>query len=467
MNRKKTFSDRIREKLLNHEEPYVLGSWERFQEHKKKKSIKAGIRVFVRVAAVILLVLSSFYLWTKTEEITEQAYSEDFPVESPNIRKFESLSPPAKEDHLLTADDPEGQSAGRNNRGTSGKGSVCESAETGEVLATAEPDIHETEGGHTGEEAATDSIQDIHRVNNPPAADRDISIDKKTGGAPSAVPPPSIPRRSLAADRLMSVVLKNEEDNPLQNEGVLHNNTAAQRLGRSLSPSAGEFEEDEGIRRIPDSSFEKSIQFSIAYASMIHTHDAKTDLGAGGGLYADWKLARNMALSSGVFIAGNQLKYGTEDSNIMRIMEDEVKQQTSGDLSFMQVDLVSLEIPLSFHYSVSENLSVSAGISSMAFLKESYNYTFEYQQEIQTFRTSETGLESVTRMVTLTESQKQSEPSLNGMDWSAFYTLSVGYQQRLAGHTFSFEPFLKMPTGRLAARNIRYTTGGVQLKFSF
>lgn len=129
-----------------------------------------------------------------------------------------------------------------------------------------------------------------------------------------------------------------------------------------------------------------------------------------------------------------------------------------------------LEIPLSFRYFLTEHFSVSAGISSVAYLKENFDYTYEYQQQIQVFVVDETtGTQPLTtRLVTLTESQTQSEPSLNGMDLAAFYTFTVGYQYDIANrHTVSFEPFLKIPTGQLTSRDIQYTTGGIQLKIHF
>ncbi|MEX2396919.1 MAG: hypothetical protein WD491_07835, partial [Balneolales bacterium] len=206
----------------------------------------------------------------------------------------------------------------------------------------------------------------------------------------------------------------------------------------------------------------------LAYAPLMNVHDSQTSWGMGGGFNTDWNFAENLSLSSGLFVAQNQLKYSNDNGSSTMRMSDET-MQSPGDLTYMQVDLVSLEIPLNLKYSLSDHFSVSAGLSSVAYLKEDYNYTFEHEQQIQVFGEAETnGSGPATTTVTLSESQSQSEPSLNKMDLAALYTFSIGYQHEIANrNTVSLEPFIKIPTGSLTSRDIKYTTGGIQMKIYF
>jgi len=214
----------------------------------------------------------------------------------------------------------------------------------------------------------------------------------------------------------------------------------------------------------------KEVEFSLAYAPLMNVYDSQTDWGIGGGFFTDWNFSDNMALSSGLFIAQNQLKYRNEHGSLARLSENNTLTSMPGNLASMQVDLVSLEIPLSFRYYLTDQFSVSAGISSVAYLKENFDYTYEYQQQIQVFETGDTAgpQPMTTRMVTLTESHTETEPSLTGMDLAAFYTFTIGYQYNIAERQkISVEPFLKLPTGQLTSRDIQYTTGGLQLKIHF
>lgn len=232
------------------------------------------------------------------------------------------------------------------------------------------------------------------------------------------------------------------------------------------------FVKEEDLRQSFDNVGQKNVVFSVAYASVMNIHDSQTDLGAGGGFYTDWNFAKNLTLSSGLFIAQNRLKY--ENGQTARLAgtfkeAGTTTTLTTDDLDYVQLDFVNLEIPLNIRYSLTNKLSVSAGVSSMAFLKEEYEYNFEYEQQIQVFQDDETtGPRLVNETVTIRTMQTESEPSLNRMNWAAFYTFSVGYQQKIfQRYSASFEPFIKIPAGQVTSRGISYATGGVQLKVSF
>src|SRR5690625_2131305 len=71
--------DHIREELKDYEEPYVLGSWERFEKHREQAYRKRKRRLFFRAAAAVLIAgLISAYLWiafsssTAVEQISGQ-----------------------------------------------------------------------------------------------------------------------------------------------------------------------------------------------------------------------------------------------------------------------------------------------------------------------------------------------------------------------------------------------------------
>src|SRR5690625_7060322 len=74
--------DHIRKELNDHEEPYVLGSWERFEKHREQANRKRKRMLFFRAAAAVLIAgLISVYLWiafsssTRSEEHTSELQS--------------------------------------------------------------------------------------------------------------------------------------------------------------------------------------------------------------------------------------------------------------------------------------------------------------------------------------------------------------------------------------------------------
>lgn len=411
-SRKNSFENHIREVLLEHKEPYVLGSWERFQRHsemQKKQRIRKSILL---IAASILLIFTFGYSWFSIIQTGNVEMTLDIPVHIPEP----DITNPG---NLLNPFSSQDQPVPDNNNVTSNK---------------------------------SEQLQYI-------------SSDKEPGN------------RYITNASLISV--KPIEEYTLTEEIQKRNiNKAIYAIqdGKART-SEKEYGNTETNRRPADDIFTNAVKhqhpkdftFSMAYASVLNLHDSNTDLGVGGGFYTGWNVTDKIALSSGVFISQNQLRYNMEYGSLMRTFEEgEATLAAAVDLSHIQVNLVSLEIPLNISYSLNDRFSVSAGLSSVTYLKEQYEFTFEYEQTIQVLTTTNNGIEYRTEQVTFSETLQQKEPSLNGMDLAAFYTFSVGYQREIAGlQTVSIEPFLKMPTGRLTSRDIKYTTGGLQLRIFF
>lgn len=418
-------SEHIKQVLHNHEEDYVLGSWERFQRHKNKKARIRKQRIFLAIAVSILFMVLSMLALMDIEFTPKEQVAEHQQTEQPDIHEGDSPLPSAEP----------------------------------EPTSVSQPDSNQES---SEAEITEDNSNDRAALQEP------VSEDNLTGTvAAISFKRKSVPQPSLAEFGHAPL------SNTLERISDLASNTDSDRsLSSTLNNEvSGEFVENEDIPHSLNSSQQKDFVFSVAYASIMNIHDSQTDIGPGGGFYADWNFARNLTLSSGLFIAQNQLKYSGESGyRLMKFAdEDGPTTLTGDDLASVQLDFVNLEIPLNVRYYITNHLSFSAGISSMAFLKEEYNYNFEYEQRIQVFENTETtGPRPTTKVVTMRTTQTQSEPSLERMNWAAFYTFSVGYQQEVFnGYTASFEPFVKIPAGQVSSRDISYTSGGIQLKISF
>lgn len=419
---KDQLSEHIKQVMIDHEEPYVLGSWEKFERYKTRKNNIRRRKVFLAIAASIILVLTFRFAIININTPPEELIVEEQQTEQQEIIKNDSETP--------------SYSAETESRSSSGPNKEKEFTETEGNQSTTS--LSKSEPNVFTESSSPVSWKSVPEVSlmHPDGVLATLTHQKSTGGLPA--------RRSTY----------------LRSSELSSNNIVSNR-----------FVEKENIRQSFGSSEQKHMVFSVAYASVMNIHDSQTDLGAGGGFYTDWNFAKNLSLSSGLFIAQNRLKY--QNGQTVRLAEgvtvDSTTTLTTHNLDYVQLDFVNLEIPLNIRYSLTDELSVSAGISSMAFLKEEYEYNFKYEQQIQVFRDDETtGPRLVNEVVTVRTTQTQSEPSLNRMNWAAFYTFSVGYQQRIfQRYTASFEPFIKIPAGRVTSRGISYATGGVQLKVSF
>lgn len=416
-------SRHIRDVLHNHEETYVLGSWERFQQHKQRKTRARKQRLYTAVAAAVLLILAFAFARMNIDSIPVEQIADN--------QQMEQLDPPENESSASSSDQEE---------------------------ANPESPLKSNNTFVNDEMIQNNHAENLHLSNSV----SDVHSETRNTLQQKSVPPSyftnTIHQLSLHILDLIS--------GSTQKTGSNHS-----FISEAERPVSREFVKAEDLRNSLNMEHKKDLVFSIAYASVMNIHDSQTNLGSGGGVYADWNFTNNVSISSGVFIAQNRLTYSGESG--ARLMEfsdaNGPSTLTSDDLASVQLDLVNLELPLNIRYYLTNELSVSAGISSMAFLKEEYNYNFEYDQSIQVFEYTETtGLQPTTRLVTVKTTETQSEPSLERMNWAAFYTFSVGYRQDLFNrYTASFEPFVKIPAGQVTSRNMSYTSGGIQLKISF
>lgn len=208
----------------------------------------------------------------------------------------------------------------------------------------------------------------------------------------------------------------------------------------------------------------RNLSFGLAYSSLLNVHQSSTNWNVGGGLMVKWDLNETFALSSGFNLARSRLQYDHEPVTFASVSQSDISS------SAMEIDFLSLEIPLNLQYSITDRVFLSAGVSSASFLRERYRYDYQYREFMTTMEDIDGEMVLVSQMVTISKSETTSEPSLSSFELFAFYNISAGYSLGRRGENrfiLTFEPFVKIPTGSFAAGNISYTTGGLQLQVSF
>lgn len=445
--------DHIRKELNDHEEPYVLGSWERFEKHREQANRKRKRMLFFRAAAAVLIAgLISVYLWIafSSSAAVEQISGQQQPaigepgapaIEATPQELFSGAAPESRRTDSSGAESP--VAASRPVEESSSPAEDAEFIERSAEPASSAPDPgaqppsgRETPFYDSSKFYALYPIQPVHLMDTYLYPGADESIENTFTDAK----PASVTQSSRTDQIVQSSSLVTKED--------------LQSPGRKSDRDA--------------------VTFSVAYASMMNIHDSETDLGSGAGMYADWNFAPRFTLSTGLAISQNNLSYRDRQEQFLAAAElPEVKVSAvedpvvmSGDqLSSVQLNFLNLEIPFDLRYHISDRFSISAGFSSVTFLREEYDYTFEWAHRPQTFGSSMNESEIPESVVTYRTSHKESEPALSEINWGAFYTFSAGYQHKIFNdYTLSFEPFFRIPAGRVSSRGIRYSTGGLQLR---
>ena len=117
--------------------------------------------------------------------------------------------------------------------------------------------------------------------------------------------------------------------------------------------------------------------------------------------------------------------------------------------------LVGLDIPVNLKYEFNPQQSdtyISAGLSSGTFINESYTSQYNYSSFFSP-SSQETQAETTTK-------------SFNGFYFAKTLNVAFGVGYPLGKNHLVIEPFLKYPLEGLGSQQIRFGSGGINLKFT-
>jgi hypothetical protein len=218
------------------------------------------------------------------------------------------------------------------------------------------------------------------------------------------------------------------------------------------------------------------VRLGIYAASYVnYAKGSNNQVNAGLGISSDIRLSKKFNLSTGVAIVQNSLNFGSQlppetaklnassalTSPSAHALTAVAYSQNSffaatPSLKNYNANLVGLDIPVNLKYQFNPEKSaafVSIGVSSGTFVNETYTSTYKY---VTPFASN------------LSQTTDQSfRQSFNGFYFAKTLNFSFGTGYRIAGNDIIIEPFLKYPLEGLGSQQIKFGSGGVNLKFSF
>jgi hypothetical protein len=254
-----------------------------------------------------------------------------------------------------------------------------------------------------------------------------------------------------------------------------NNNFAANSTVKKQPKTMADMFADENLnkpakRNNPDKQNDKKVNFSIYAATYFnYAEGSANQINAGAGFTSDFKLSKNLKLSTGVALAQNSLSYNSSppqssSANGLVAMAPALKQQdalfaTSAILPVFKnynASLVGLDIPINIKYEFNPDKSdayISAGLSSGTFIDENYTYRYVYGNGAPNAAAS--------------SEEQTTHNSFNNFYFGKTLNFSFGVGYPVGGNRLIVEPFVKYPLGGLGAQDIRFGAGGINLKFSF
>ena len=215
-------------------------------------------------------------------------------------------------------------------------------------------------------------------------------------------------------------------------------------------------------------SNKNKVTYGLGLTSLYNYTDdmnSSSSFNYGGSLMTDIPIVKNFSISSGLLLSKQSF-----------ILEDPILFTPSvtltGTQNFQETDinLVALDIPINLSYNFElageKSLNLTAGVSSLVYLKESFTTNFTLTTTEVQFNTTTSMPETVT---TIEQFQDIDEPqALNKFDFARLLNFSVGFSYPISSRfNIQFEPYIKYPIGELTNRNLKFGMGGIQLKLRF
>jgi hypothetical protein len=425
----------IKKTLASHEEPYLPGAWEKFNESTAEKKKRVfGFYQFLNVAAMILVCAFIFLYVDKVVQKPTQDVAK--------TKKAQKISPkntaPSKSteqpiENASPADALASREAGPSNQ----------PSDATEVAAASSPMNVAKTASQNYLAKNTNDANAVARTLNSDVADaavnqQDIVMQVKprtqTVDRVEHLPPASASRESKPAEKVTGFesFLKQEQLAKSKNETAEKSvsNRDKWELGLMVAPSI--------------------------------SNNNKLNLGYG--LSMGYALSKRVSVVSGVsyndMTASNQVSAPVNTASIV-----------SGDaknLESVEADISGIDIPLGIKYNLSKKVYANVGVSAFAVLNQRQNNTYLQETTMQSTSTDPNSFGEI-RMLVMNQrvTEKAPEPSVDSK-LIGFYNLSFGIKQPLSKkNTLSLEPFVKLPMKESGPDNLKLIGTGIKLKLDF
>ena len=231
---------------------------------------------------------------------------------------------------------------------------------------------------------------------------------------------------------------------------------------------------------------DKAIALSVyAGTHFNYSKGSENSLNLGFGLSSDFKLAKNLKLSTGIALAQNSLKYSSgnqwpetasaglaiavNNSNYQKDIMDSnplIGLQNGfgaaanpSKINNFNANLLSLDIPINLKYQIlskKNKLYVLTGLSSGTYLNEVYTYKYTQSYNL------------ANQSVIDPQGSEVSSNASNNFYLARTLNISAGLSTPLTKtQELIIEPFLKYPLGGLGEQNIKFGAAGLNLKLNF
>lgn len=403
----------IKRSLVEHEESYKIGAWEKFNSPKKSRKLGLWLPWISGVAAALVLGLLAFFI---AQQNSQQQ----------NVTK--TVAANAK----ITAE----QAASTN--------------------ATAKSNPTEISPNVVQQPARTKRQEDKDLPTESSIADVNVAPKRITFGASEI--------KSTSKDTTQIVTTAptlNEEEKPV------FANTADKKTNiidfLEKETKLNQAKETDVASRTPKDKFTVGLVIAPSFGNVKR-------LNMGYGLNLDYQLSSKFSLNTGLAYntmgatADSRIDYRQSAPTVSALAQT----ASSKNLESVEERIAGIEIPLEIKYHVNANVYANMGVSIFGVVNQQRNNTFIEEKIIpQSYAVNGRNTFEVTTMTARITEQDVLKP---GEDYTylGFYNFAFGFKKKLSKkNAFAIEPFVKLPMQKAQTENLKLIGTGVKLKFDF
>ena len=250
----------------------------------------------------------------------------------------------------------------------------------------------------------------------------------------------------------------------VQEENIAENQIAGETNKQDL-PAEVAVEEVSGSRRT------SLIAGFAGIMSEAGSKSASTP-GVSVGFFIDQKLGKRISFRPG--IALSKFAYASVPVASAKVIDRMVyasalNSQTPIDNSNNKLDVITMEIPLNFVFTVLEKgksgLYISAGASTLVYLNQQFSGDYVGMVTQKSYDAVSGAL--IESSVPQTFNVKSEDKAFSHTDYFGLANLSAGYSMSLGKSSMLLEPFIQLPVSDLTSLDLKIKYGGLSVKYRF
>jgi hypothetical protein len=468
---------RIREVFDNYNDGHADEGWQLLREKYPEKARRSPVLWlwWGSAAAVLLLFLGILLLDKKPEKENKLAGNKPG-INHPIIKSIE----PQKNSNTITNKS--------NNDNDASADSVINSLQTQKLADNQllSNHLHKNNITKASKPSITNetsnAIADNNSGNKKIIGNNEPVVNNTEPGIAAINPTKTIEKQHIAVTKTDIISTIDSSVNvTAQSMAVTKPNNGVNMLDQSKQPNKTAFANNEVPKNKKDQGYwGRVVSFGVYAATYVnYASKSNSQVNEGIGISSDIRISRKLNLSTGVAIGQNSLNYNgqlpPEQSKMLASANNSANNNNNTlsalaptaynansyfaatpSLKNYTASLVGLEIPINLKYHFNPEKSatfVSIGVSSGTFINETYTSTYAYTTPFAS---------------NLSQTTDQSlQQKFNSFYFAKTLNFSFGTGYRISGNDLIIEPFLKYPIEGLGSQQIKFGSGGVNLKFNF